>query len=127
MEKLPMVTSMVKSGWSVAALCLTATVLGSACGGAKDLCVERRIRCDGALTCEPESGLCKCGGRGGVLCAEGFTCDGATNTCLSSKCVGVTCSGGTSCDVTDGKCRCGGTGGKECDPGDICESSTRTC
>lgn len=103
-------------------------VLLVGCGSA-DLCAARNIKCQGALSCDPGDGICKCGGRGGVVCAQGFSCDGDTNTCLSSRCVGVDCSGkpGTSCDVLDGQCKCGGTGGAVCADGVACNPNTGLC
>ena len=47
-------------------------VVGASCGGGvKNICVDRNIRCSSPLICDPGDGICKCGGRGGVVCAEG--------------------------------------------------------
>lgn len=92
-----------------------------------NLCIDRNVRCDAPLACDPGDGVCKCGGRGGVVCGDGFSCDALTSTCLSTLCSAVTCGGGTSCDVYDGKCKCGGTGGGECGATDICNPATKLC
>ncbi|MBX7097251.1 MAG: hypothetical protein K1X89_06050 [Myxococcaceae bacterium] len=115
--------------WLVGAVGFTLGLLASCGGGAKNICLDRNIKCDGALTCDPSDGVCKCGGRGGVLCPDGFSCDPVKNTCTSSKCAAVDCSGqpGTSCDVFDGVCKCGGTGGKACDKGFVCNPNAREC
>lgn len=105
-------------------------VLALSCGGgSKNLCIQKNIRCDSPLICDPEDGLCKCGGHGGVACAKDFTCDAATNTCQSLRCSGVDCSGkpSTSCDVFDGICKCGGTGGTICAMGETCDPASKKC
>src|SRR5687768_13955427 len=96
-------------------LALVGFVFCLSCSGAKNDCLAKRTNCAAPLVCDPGDGICKCGGRGGVICPEGFACDAQTNTCQSSLCAKVTCGGGTSCDVNDGKCKCGGTGGKVCE------------
>lgn len=100
------------------------------CGdGIKNLCVDRNIRCDAPLTCDPGDGVCKCGGRGGVLCGEGFVCEPASNTCMPTRCTNVDCSDkpGTSCDVYDGQCKCGGTGGLTCGDAEVCNPIAKAC
>ncbi|MGA9524208.1 MAG: hypothetical protein WBV82_22320 [Myxococcaceae bacterium] len=103
--------------------------LGVACsGGSQDLCAANKVTCESPLLCDPDDGQCKCGGRGGVVCAEGFACDDATSTCQSTVCAGVTCSQpGTTCDLFDGQCKCGGTGGVACSADQVCNPATKTC
>lgn len=97
------------------------------CGGTKDLCASRQ--CESPLVCDPDDGVCKCGGRGGVTCPNNFVCDSATNTCQSLRCKGVDCSmqPGTSCDVVDGTCKCGGTGGSTCAANETCNPASKQC
>lgn len=105
-------------------------VAGASCGnGARNVCVDRNISCSSPLICDPGDGICKCGGRGGVVCAEGSVCDPAANTCLSKACEKVDCSDkpGTSCDVLDGVCKCGGTGGAVCGASQTCNPNARAC
>ena len=102
----------------------------ASCGGkAKDLCVERNVSCDSPLLCDPADAICKCGGRGGVVCGLGFVCDAVSNTCLSTKCANVDCSSkpGTLCDGYDGQCKCGGTGGQTCGDRELCDPSAKHC
>src|SRR5256885_5384031 len=93
-------------------------LLFMACGGGpKNVCVDKNVRCDAPLACDPDDGKCKCGGRGGLICAEdgGTVCDALTNTCLTARCGShANCLAGTECDSNDGVCKCGGTGGKVC-------------
>src|SRR5262249_52917563 len=97
--------------------------------GSKDQCVSRNVRCEAPLTCDPDDGVCKCGGHGGVRCPDMFVCDSATNTCQSTRCNNVDCSQqpGTSCDRFDGVCKCGGTGGKLCDASQHCDPIAKSC
>lgn len=104
--------------------------VGASCGGqAKNLCVDRNIRCDSPLICDPGDGVCKCGGRGGVQCPEDSVCDPVANTCVSKKCDRVDCSDkpGTSCDVRTGECKCGGTGGSVCGASETCNPNAKAC
>ncbi|MFZ5469331.1 MAG: hypothetical protein ACOZIN_07820 [Myxococcota bacterium] len=102
--------------------------LSGACGGGgRNVCAEKNVRCESPLVCDPGDGVCKCGGRGGVVCPEAYVCDAVSNTCLSTRCANVTCAGGTSCDGNDGVCKCGGTGGTECATGDVCNPATKKC
>ena len=121
-------TPMLKTLLAAATAVILLALLSSACGGGpKNLCVDKNVRCEEGLLCDPTDGICKCGGRGGLICAEGTKCDVIASTCQSTKCAGVACSSGTSCDGDDGKCKCGGTGGKVCDTGEICQPSTKEC
>ena len=62
-------------------------LLASSCGGGtKDQCVVRNIVCDTPLRCDPADGVCKCGGRGGLVCPQGFKCDPVANTCAATRC-----------------------------------------
>ena len=110
------------------AAALIAGSLAAGCsGGSADLCAGHGVRCEAPLSCDPDDGRCKCGGRGGAECLPGSACDPATNTCISSRCATVICSGGNSCDQIDGTCKCGGTGGSTCAPGEVCNPATRLC
>jgi hypothetical protein len=102
-------------------------LFASSCGGSKDPCVN--IVCEGALRCDPTDLECKCGGRGGVVCGQGFKCDEVANTCTPTRCAGVDCNDkpGTSCDVLDGLCRCGGTGGAICGANEVCNPNAKAC
>lgn len=106
---------------------VTALVTVACGGGPRDLCADRQVRCDEPLACDPEDGVCKCGGRGGMVCDAASVCDANSNTCLSTRCAGVNCQGGTSCDVMDGTCKCGGTGGQVCGQGEVCNAAAKTC
>lgn len=117
-------------------LCVAATsalvmgVVGASCGNnPTNICVDRNISCSAPLICDPGDGICKCGGRGGVVCAEGSVCDPVANTCQSKKCDNVDCSdkAGTSCDVLDGQCKCGGTGGVVCGASELCNPNAKAC
>ncbi|MBL8952438.1 MAG: hypothetical protein JNK82_16780, partial [Myxococcaceae bacterium] len=112
------------------ALSLSLFVLSTcSSGGPTDFCVANRVTCEAGLNCDPDDGVCKCGGRGGVVCPENFRSDADSITCQSSRCLGVDCSSrpGTSCDVFDGKCKCGGTGGDECASAEVCEPASKRC
>ncbi len=112
-----------------AAAGFTIGLFASSCGGGpKNLCLDKQA-CTGALVCDPTDGICKCGGRGGLICPDGFTCDPLGNTCAPTKCAGVDCNDkpGTSCDVLDGQCRCGGTGGKLCGANEVCNPNAAVC
>ncbi len=113
---------------AVGTACLTAMVT-VACSGEKNVCADRNVRCEDPLQCDPGDGLCKCGGRGGMVCADGFACDAEANTCISTLCAHVNCADkpGTSCDRLTGQCKCGGTGGKVCAEGESCNPNARTC
>jgi hypothetical protein len=113
---------------SFAALVVGA-VTASCGGGPRNLCADRNISCESPLSCDPSDGICKCGGRGGVVCPTGFSCDPVSNTCLSARCARVDCSDrpGTSCDVFDGICKCGGTGGVACLSTEACNPNAKTC
>ncbi len=115
--------------WAALAASVTGVVTVSCGSNGKNLCADRNITCDAPLSCDPSDGVCKCGGRGGVVCADGFVCDPVANTCQSTKCARVDCSDkfGTSCDVLDGTCKCGGTGGKVCAENEQCQPLTKTC
>ncbi|MBK7858471.1 MAG: hypothetical protein IPJ65_07575 [Archangiaceae bacterium] len=105
-------------------------VLALSCGGgAKNMCTAKNIRCDNTLICDPDDGVCKCGGHSGVICPSNFLCDAATNTCQSTRCAGVDCSSkpSTSCDVFDGMCKCGGTGGTVCAANETCDPAGKKC
>jgi hypothetical protein len=101
----------------------------SCSSGNKDLCTAKRVLCDDAtLICDPEDGVCKCGGHGGVICPTGFVCDQDSMTCLSRLCtVDCTSKPGTSCDQYDNTCKCGGTGGKICSDSETCDPATKQC
>lgn len=112
----------------VAAFGITMVVGATSCsGGSKDLCADNQVRCEEGLACDPEDGLCKCGGRGGVVCPSGFECGPASNTCEPTRCATVTCANQTSCDVNDGKCKCGGTGGTLCAATESCDPVAKKC
>jgi hypothetical protein len=98
----------------------------AACGGVKNLCTAKNVRCDATLSCDPTDGVCKCGGRGGVICSEGFVC-GSGTTCESTKQVDCSATPGTSADVFDGVCKCGGTGGQVCASTDTCNPNSKAC
>ena len=108
---------------------VTGVVTASCGGGTRNVCVDRNVQCEAPLACDPGDGQCKCGGRGGVVCGEGFVCDPVANTCQSTRCARVDCSDkfGTSCDVLDGKCKCGGTGGLSCADNEQCNPLTKSC
>lgn len=118
---------------AVGSACVMA-VVGAACSsGPVNVCVDKKIRCSQAgYICDPGDGVCKCGGRGGVVCADSEVCDATTNTCLSNVCKNVDCGSrdggfGTSCDVHDGQCKCGGTGGTVCGDNELCNPNARVC
>jgi len=115
--------------WAALAASVTGVVTASCGGGTRNICLDRNIQCVSPLTCDPGDGQCKCGGRGGVVCNEGFVCDPVANTCQSTRCARVDCSDkfGTSCDVLDGQCKCGGTGGLTCAANEQCNPLTKTC
>ncbi|MFO0600079.1 MAG: hypothetical protein U0228_32520 [Myxococcaceae bacterium] len=104
-------------------------VVGASCGGVKNVCVDRDIRCQAPLICDPGDGVCKCGGRGGRVCDEASVCDPVANTCISKRCDNVDCTDkpGTSCDVVDGLCKCGGTGGTICAANEQCNPNAAAC
>lgn len=87
------------------------------------------VTCTGGLTCDPADGLCKCGGEGGLVCAQGQVCDSKHLACVDPAiaCEQVTCEGNTACDPADGQCKCGGSGGPVCAAGEICDPATRHC
>jgi hypothetical protein len=101
-------------------------LLGLGCGQ-KNLCVDKNVRCQSPLICDQDDGLCKCGGRGGLVCAEGTECDPTASTCQSTRCTSVRCSDGTSCDVNDGQCKCGGPGGIQCAADQVCQPAAKAC
>ncbi len=107
-----------------------AVLLSLAACGNKDLCVARNVTCtDATLLCDPDDGVCKCGGHGGVICQDQFVCDPESNTCLSTRCAGIDCSAspGTSCDVFTAMCACGGTGGAVCSKTEVCNPASKQC
>ncbi len=111
---------------------LVSGVVTVACSGSGgNLCESRNVRCESPLTCDPDDGVCKCGGPGGTECQEGSACDSDSNTCLSTLCAGVSCGGanqnGYDCDRLDGTCKCGGTGGTVCAEGQVCNPATKSC
>lgn len=69
------------------------------CGGAE--C--RGVDCSAVpgSSCDPEDGICKCGGLGGVLCGigEGCSVDGDGNDVCAKRChpLGSDCEGGLAC------------------------------
>lgn len=115
----------------VAVAALVSGVVTVACSGGGNLCESRNVRCESPLACDPDDGVCKCGGAGGQECQEGFACDADSNTCLSTLCAGVSCGGanqnGYDCDRFDGTCKCGGTGGTVCAEGELCNPATKSC
>jgi hypothetical protein len=115
--------------WASVAAVVVGAVTASCGGGPKNVCLDRNVSCEAPLTCDPSDGICKCGGRGGVVCPSGFSCDPASNTCLSTRCARVDCSDkpGTSCDVLDGLCKCGGTGGLVCSDTEDCNPNAKAC
>lgn len=119
---------MGKSTWVPLFVGLVAgAALALACGGARDLCKDKNVRCQSPLLCDPVDGVCKCGGRGGVVCPEGFVCASELNACVTTKCEGKVCAAGTSCDIADGECKCGGTGGMVCGAGELCDPVAKRC
>jgi len=108
-----------------------ATLVGAitASCGTNNPCVDKNIRCESPLVCDPGDAICKCGGRGGVVCPDGFTCDPTANVCQSTRCSKVDCTSqpGTSCDVLDGTCKCGGTGGQACTDAQTCNPNAKAC
>ncbi len=104
-------------------------LFSSSCGGTKNPCVDKNVVCDAPLVCDQGDGICKCGGRGGLVCPQGFSCDPVANTCVATRCSGVDCNDkpGTSCDVIDGLCRCGGTGGHICGVNEVCNPNAKAC
>lgn len=110
-------------------LLVGALLLGACSAGPRDFCVDRKVTCEGPQACDPSDGVCKCGGRGGIVCPSGFSCDPVSNTCLSSLCAGKDCTDqpGTSCDRFDGQCKCGGTGGLVCAQNERCDGNARAC
>ncbi|MBX5481318.1 MAG: hypothetical protein IRZ16_05650 [Myxococcaceae bacterium] len=119
----------MKNIFLAALAALVTAVITVACGGSGDLCKDKNIRCEDPLACDPDDGICKCGGRGGVVCREGEVCDAVSNTCLSTRCAGVNCSSkpGTTCDQLDGQCKCGGTGGQICGENETCDPALKQC
>ncbi len=115
--------------WGALAAGVVGAVTVSCGGGSANLCVDRNIRCESPLACDPSDGLCKCGGRGGIVCPDGFSCDPVANTCQSTRCASVDCADkpGTSCDVLDGLCKCGGTGGQLCGDTEACNPNAKAC
>ncbi len=104
--------------------------VGAACSsGGANVCNDKNVHCSNGLICDPSDGICKCGGRGGVVCPSDWVCDPVSNTCQSTKCAGVDCASkpGTSCDVVDGTCKCGGTGGKVCAATEVCNPNAKAC
>jgi hypothetical protein len=121
---------MWKNLFIAAASAFVMGVVGASCGNEpKNVCVDRNIRCTSPLICDPNDGVCKCGGRGGVVCGQDQICDPGSNTCQSTKCLAVDCSDkpGTSCDVFDGACKCGGTGGTVCGATQVCNPNAKAC
>src|SRR4051794_29737326 len=110
-----------------AAAACTAVLAPSCSSGSPNLCTDNQVTCESPNTCDPTDGLCKCGGRGGVVCPANFTCDVNSNTCVSSLCANKECANQTSCDVNDGKCKCGGTGGVECGDTESCDPVAKKC
>ncbi len=96
----------------------------AACGGTPSNCAS--VTCGSLLSCDPSDGVCKCGGRGGVRCGDGFVCS-AGGTCESIRQVDCSDEPGTSADVFDGLCKCGGTGGALCSTSEICRPNSKTC
>lgn len=87
-----------------------------------DRCAESQNDCDdptGRVTCDPLDGVCKCGGRGGLVCEPGTIChlDQNTPTCISENCNNVACAPFEACDAIDGTCKCNGV---VCDEGSTC-------
>jgi hypothetical protein len=114
---------------ALSALTVGTLVVSCSSSTSKDLCTERSVVCDAPQLCDPSDGICKCGGRGGVVCPTGFTCDSASNTCLSTRCANNDCSDkpGTACDQRDGLCKCGGTGGAVCATNEVCNPASGAC
>jgi hypothetical protein len=108
-----------KAWLALSALC----ALLSACSSSKD-CGKG---CPAPLTCDKEDGVCKCGGRGGVVCSDGYSCEAETNSCVATRCGSVNCSNGTSCDSSDAKCKCGGANGVVCAEGQVCNPVAKAC
>jgi len=116
--------------WGALALGFVGGVALSSCSsGPTNLCNSKNVKCDSSLICDPSDGVCKCGGRGGVVCPDQWVCDPVSNTCKSTLCATVDCSAkiGTSCDVVDGTCKCGGTGGKVCTASEVCDPNAKQC
>ena len=129
---------------------LVAAIALSGCGESKttkpedievDLC--QAVDCHdptGKISCEPSTGLCKCGGANlnGVACGTDEVCvldesvTPPSAKCVSERCESVTCKAYEACDARDGECKCGGVkcGPRtaciqgECVPNTLCEGVT---
>lgn len=98
------------------------------------------VNCAAGTECNPNDGICHCGGANGTICAHGQACvdDGTGNFACNGPdvCAGNTCTGGTVCDPTgfdaSGKpiavCRCGGIGTAPiCGADQTCDVATGRC
>jgi len=90
---------------------------GSLACAPSSLCDD--VICYGGTVCDPEDGLCRCGGLG-----TAFPVCATDQSCLDGQCRGGdlcapggvprVCDPGLDCDPTDGVCKCGGKGGSVC-------------
>src|SRR5690606_18490422 len=79
---------------------------------------------DPNVKCDPQDGVCKCGGPGGTICAADEICvlsAGQPASCETNICAGVLCERGMNCDPTDGSCSCGG---EICGDGTVCRDNS---
>lgn len=103
------------------AVALAVALLAGGCSSTKAPACEDA--CAPGLVCDANDGLCKCGGEGGAVCADGETCDADSRSCLAPTCE-------TGCPFPlvcgdDGECRCGGPNGAVCAADETCSAFGR--